>query len=174
MFTRVDFTNLDLMDALDLASLIEAEAYDRYKMFAAQLGHRYSGDAASVFASMAENEAKHGLELAARRKALFGAVPMRVSPDDLYDVEAPEQGASRSNMSTRQAFEVALASEQKAHDFYDQALAHVTNDEIRALFVELRDEETEHVRMVREAIAGLPPSADQEWEEDEDELPALD
>lgn len=173
MSTRLDFATLDLMDALDLAVLIEAEAYDRYRLFAAQLGHRSAGDAASVFASMAENEAKHGKELAARRKTLFGDAPVRVSPDDLFDVEAPDVGAPRSNMSTLQAFEVALAAEQKAHGFYDQALPHVTNPEIHALFVELRDEETDHVRMVREAIAALPPGADQVWEEDEDDLPAL-
>lgn len=173
MSTRLDFAKLDLMDALDLAVLIEAEAYDRYKLFAAQLGHRYAGDAASVFASMAENEAKHGKELLERRKARFGDTPMRVSPDDLTDVEAPEQGAPRSNMSPLQAFEVALAAEQKAYDFYDAALEHVTDPEIRTLFAELRDEETDHVRMVRAAIAALPPGADQELEEDEDDLPAL-
>ena len=173
MSTRLDLSKLDLMDALDLAVLIEGEAHERYRLFAGQLGHRVAGDAASVFASMAENEAKHGRELASRRKALFGDAPMRVTLDDLFDVEAPEVGAARSNMSTLKAFQVALSSEQKAHDFYDQALAHVTNDEIRALFTELRDEETEHVRMVREAIAGLPPEADREWEEDEDDIPAL-
>ena len=173
MSTRIDFATLDLMDALDLAVLIEVEAYERYKMFAAQLGHRFTGDAADVFASMAENEAKHGKDLEERRKAMFGKVPMRVSRDDLFDVEAPEVGAPRSNMSPLKAFEVALSSEQKAYDFYDRALAHIANPEIQALFTELRDEETEHVRLVREAIANLPPGSDIEIEEDEDELPAL-
>ena len=173
MSTRLDFATLDLMDALDLAVLIEEEACDRYKMFAAQLGHRYTGDAASVFSSMAENEAKHGKELTKRREAIFGDIPVQVSRDDLFDVEAPDEGAPRSTMSALQAFEVALSSEQKAFDFYDQALAHVTNPEIHALFTELRDEEKEHVSMVREAIAGLPPGADIEGEIDQDELPAL-
>ncbi|MCA9726530.1 MAG: ferritin family protein [Candidatus Eisenbacteria bacterium] len=173
MPAKIDFANLELMDALDLAVLIEVEAFERYKMFAAQLGHREKGDAASVFAFMAENEAKHGKDLLERRRSLFGETAPKVSRDDLFDVEAPEQGAARSNMSTLRAFEIALESEQKAFDFYDQALVHVTDTEIRALFTELRDEETDHVRMVRDAIAALPPGADAEWEEDEDELPAL-
>lgn len=173
MSTRLDFAKLDLKDALDLAVLIEVEACDRYRMFATQLGHRRAGDAASVFGGMARNEAKHAKQLATRRQALFGDAPMRVARDDLFDVEAPDQGSPRSNMSTLQAFEVALAAERKAHGFYEQALAYVKNPEIRALFVELRDEEQEHVRMVREAIAALPPGADQAWEEDEDETPAL-
>ena len=173
MSTRLDYATLSLMDALDLAVLIEDEAYDRYKKFAAQIGHSFAGDAASVFASMAENEAKHGIELAKRRKAMFGATPMRVSRDDLFDVEAPDQGAPHRNMSTLQAFQVALSSEQKAFDFYDLALPHVTDPEIKALFTELRDEETEHVRLVKEAIAGLPDGSDVEREDDEDEYPAL-
>lgn len=173
MSTRLDFATLDLMDALDLAVLIEVEAYERYKMFAAQLGPRYDGDAASVFASMARNEAKHGSDLAERRKAMFGDRPIRVSRDALYDVEAPEQGAPRSNMSALKAFEVALSSEQKAWDFYDRALPHVSDPEIVALFTELRAEEAEHVNMVRAAIAGLSPEQRLDWEEDEDDLPAL-
>lgn len=173
MPTRLDFAKLDLMDALDLAALIEDEAYDRYRMFAAQLGHRAPGDAAAVFASMAENEAKHGKALLERRMRRFGRVRPRVSRDDLFDVEAPDVGGIRSSMSTLQAFELALAAEQKAFDFYDAALRHVRDPEIEALFRELRDEESEHVRMVKKAIAGLPPSAAEVRQEDEDDLPAL-
>ncbi len=169
----IDFSKLDLMDALDLAVLIEDEAYDRYKTFSAQIGHRFPGDAANVFASMAENEAKHGKELAERRKAKFGDTPMRVSRDDLFDVEAPEIGAPRRSMSPRQAFEVALSSEKKAYDFYDQALPYVSDPDIKNLFTELRDEETEHVRLVQQAMNNLPESADEELDLDEDEYPAL-
>jgi rubrerythrin len=173
MSTRLDLAALSLMDALDLATLIEMEAYQRYKMFAARLGRRGTNDPASVFTSMANNEAKHGEQLFERRKALFGDTPARVTLDDLFDVEAPEMGAVRSAMSTLQAFELALSAEQKAFDFYDQALPHISDPEIRALFIELRDEETEHVIMVQEAIAGLPPSASIEYELDPDESPYL-
>ena len=173
MSTRLDFATLSLMDALDLAVLIEVEAYQRYRKFVALLGHRFAGDAASVFTSMAENEAKHGKEIEQRRKAMFGDTPPRVSLDDLFDVEAPEEGAPRANMSALRAFEIALSSEQKAFDFYNQALPHVTDPEIHALFTELRDEETEHIRMVRESIANLPPGADAELDLDMDESPFL-
>lgn len=173
MSTHLDFAELDLMDALDLAILIESEAYDRYKMFVDQLGHRFDGDAASVFQRMAEAEAKHGLELMARREKRFGKVPMRVSPADLFDVEAPDVGSPRSDMNALQALEVALKAEQKAHDFYEDALEYVTDGEVRALFDSLREEEVEHVRMVRQLIARLPPQARAEWEDDPDDLPML-
>ena len=173
MSTRLDISKLALMDALDLAILIESEAYERYRMFASQLGHRAPGDAGSVFALMAENEAAHGKELLTRREKLFGKVPMRVSPGDLFDVEAPDVGAPRATMSTRGAWQVALAAEQKALDFYNQALPHITDPEILALFTELRDEEIEHARQASDAIAELGPDADNEWEDDPDEIPAL-
>ena len=170
MATRLDLTTLSLQDALDLAAAIEEEAYKRYKLFATQLGGSSSG---SFFASMAENEKKHGEQLSVRRKAMFGDAPARVSLDDLFDVEAPEVGAPRRSMSLLQAYELAKSSEQKAYDFYDQALPSITDQEVRTLFVELRDEETEHVRMIEDAIAKLPPNANVELDFDIDESPAL-
>jgi rubrerythrin len=93
--------------------------------------------------------------------------------DDLFDVEAPDMGAPRRGMSTMEAFEVGLAAEKKAHDFYDMALPGITNAEVRELFTELRDEETEHVEMLKVAMAKLPPSASEEIEFDVDETPYL-
>jgi len=170
MATRLDLTTLSLQDALDLAALIEEEAYKRYTLFANQLGGSSSG---SFFASMAKNEATHGRQLAERRKAMFGDAPARVSLSDLFDVEAPEVGAPRRSMSLLQAYELAKSSEQKAYDFYDEALPSITDPDVRTLFVELRDEETEHVRMIEEAIAKLPPSANVELDFDLDESPSL-
>ncbi len=82
-------------------------------------------------------------------------------------------GAPRRGMSTLQAFEIGLAAEKKAYDFYDAALPGITDPEVRELFIELRDEETEHVEMLREAMAKLPSSAQDEVEFDVDETPYL-
>jgi rubrerythrin len=170
MSTSLDLSTLSLMDALDLATLMEEEARQRYEMFASQMSGYESG---TFFASMAENEAKHGTEILTRRMALFGKVAMKVKIGDLYDVEAPDMGATRRGMSTVQAFEVGLAAEKKAYDFYDTALPGVTDPEVRTLFTELRDEEAEHVEMLREAMAKLPPSASLETENDPDDAPYL-
>jgi rubrerythrin len=155
------------------AKLIEMEACHRYQMFASQLGRTGGYDAGAFFAGMAENEAKHGQELEARRKTLFGDAPARLTLDDLYDVEAPEMGAPHRGMSTLQAFEIGLEAEKKAHDFYDMALPGITDPDVRELFTELRDEETEHVEMLKVAMAKLPESARSEVEFDIDESPML-
>jgi erythrin-vacuolar iron transport family protein len=171
MSTRLDYSKLTLMDALDLATLIEVEAFKRYTQFAERLGSRTDDDAASVFQSMAVNESKHGEQIAERRVALFGAETPKVKLDDIFDVEAPEFGASRQNMSPLDAYLVALSSEQKAFAFYDQALRYVDQPDVKALFEELRTEEAEHVQMIKDIIAKLPPSARIAVEdEDEDAL----
>jgi len=173
MSTSLDLSKLSLMDALDLAKLIEMEACHRYQMFASQLGRTGGYDAGAFFAGMAENEAKHGQELEARRKTLFGDTPARLTLDDLYDVEAPEMGAPHRGMSTLAAIEIGLEAEQKAYDFYDMALPGVTDESVRELFTELRDEEAEHVEMLKAQLAKLPESAKAEFEYDVDETPML-
>ena len=173
MSTKLDFSKLSLMDALDLATLIEVEAFKRYSQFAERLGSSAEGDAASVFESMAVNENKHGEQIAERRIALFGDQRPMVKITDIFDVEAPDYGAPSRDMSPLKAYRVALSSERKAFAFYDQALRNVSHPEVKALFEELRDEEAEHVQMVEAMIAKLPPAARVDLE-DEDSHPDSD
>ena len=167
MSTRLDYSKLSLMDALDLASLIELEARRRYTEFAESLGSRGVDDAGAVFRSMAVNENKHCEEIAERRLALFGDQPAKVTLDDIFDVEAPASGDVRWNMSVLKAYQLALYSEQKAFAFYDEALDYVDQPDVKALFEELREEEAEHVQMLVKIIAKLPPSAEIELEDED-------
>jgi len=169
VLARVDFSKLTLMDALDLAILIEIEALQRYTLFIEQIGRRLSSDTGSVFQSMADNEKKHRDQLVERRLALFGDKPPTVKLDDIFDVEAPDVGAPRRNMSQLKAFQLALASERKAFAFYDEALPSVKQPDVKALFEELRDEEVEHVHMIETIIAKLPPSAAIDLEDEDAE-----
>lgn len=153
----IDFATLSLVDALDLAILIEDEARERYEEFADQMDQHHTPEAASFFRQMAVNETKHGTELTERRVALFPDTPRRVTRDMLWDVEAPGFDEARMFMSAHDAMDVALAAEVKAHDYFAAALEHVTNEDVRALFAELRDEEIEHQEMVKAATAKLPP-----------------
>ncbi len=172
MTAALDFQKLSLQDALDLAILIEEEAKDRYEEFTRVVGGRYAGDASDMFREMAQNERKHGAELAARRAELFGDAPRRVTRDHLDDVEAPDRGKPRVFMSARQAMEVALASEEKAYDFFDGASREVGDAGVRALFEELRGEELRHQQLVRARLERLPPGPD--LEEAEADAPGSD
>ena len=155
----IDFSKLSLMDALDLAILVEDEAQERYEEFAAQMDQHRTPDAAKFFRHMVENEAKHGRELSTRRVQRFGARPMAVSRTMIFDIEAPDYDAARAFMSPRRAMEAALASEVKAHAFFEAALPAIQDAEVRALFAELRDEEIEHQSLVKAELAKLPPDS---------------
>ena len=172
MAQTIDFTKLTLKDALDLAILIEDEAKARYEEFTRLVGGRYKGDADDVFRNMALYEAKHASELQARRTKLFGNAPVTVSAEAIDDVEAPDRGQPRVFMSPRQAMEVALVSEEKAWSYFDDALKHIKDADVRKLFEELRAEEKQHQEYVKKAMATLPPGPD--VEEDEADAPGSD
>ncbi len=159
MAARIDFASLSLMDALDLAVLIEDEAKERYEEFAAQMEQHRTPEAAKFFRLMAVNEAKHGQELADRRSQLFGGATPTVTRAMIFDVEAPDYDQARAFMSPRQAMKAALASEVKAHAFFVAALPALKDAKVRALFEELRDEEVEHQALVKAELAKLPPDS---------------
>ena len=164
----IDFASLSLMDALDLAILIEDEAQERYQDFAAQMEQHRTPEAAKFFTYMVENEAKHGRELLARRTQLFGDTPRAVTAAMIYDVEAPDFDEARAFMSAHQAMEAALASEVKAHAFFESALPSIKNADVRALFEELKVEEIEHQELVQLELAKLgKASGDDSAYEDE-------
>jgi rubrerythrin len=167
-----DFAKLSLMDALDLAILVEEEARERYEEFSRVVGGRYKGDAADMFRLMASYEQKHGAELAARRAELFGDAPRNLTRDSLYEIEAPDRNKPRVFMSARQAMEVALDSEEKAAMFFAEAVKHVTNADVKTLFTELHKEEVQHQALVRERLSALPPGSD--LDEDEADEPGSD
>ena len=173
MVSKLDFSTLNLQDALDLAVLIEKEAEERYILFVDLLGHGYSGDAADFFAMMAKNEKRHGTELAARRRKLFGDAPSRVNADMIEEVEAPGMGKPRPFMSPRHALEVAMESEVKAYEFFDQALPGISDKEVRKLFEELREEEAEHKRLLNLEKTKYPDTMEPDVDPDAVDTPAL-
>jgi rubrerythrin len=156
MSVDLDFANLSIKDALDLAILVEDEAEERYRELAENLELHNTKDAASFFLFMMGCEAKHGEELRAKREELFGDEPSTVDRSMLWDVEAPAYETARSFMTLQDALDVALAAETKAFEFFDGALPEVEDPEVRELFTELRQEEVEHMQMVREQMEKLP------------------
>lgn len=173
MTFQLNIATLNLQDALDMAVLIEKEAEERYLLFVAQLGERYPGDATDFFAMMARNEKRHGIELAERRRSLFGDAPSRITADMIEDIEAPDMGKPRSHMSPRHALEVAMESEVKAYEFFDQALPGIQDPAVRKLFTELRDEEAEHQSLLNEQKVKYPETLEPDSDAGEIDTPAL-
>jgi erythrin-vacuolar iron transport family protein len=165
----IDFRKLTLLDALDLAVLIEEEARDRYEEFADQMDVHHTPEAAHFFRMMTANEEKHRAELARRRAALFGDARGAVTRNMIFDIEAPDYDEARAFMTARRALTAALRSEEKAHAFFTAAIPRLEDPEVRKLFEELREEEVEHQRLVREQIARQPPDPDLQADDFADE-----
>lgn len=157
--TKLDYAKLTLLEALDLAVLIEEEARDRYEEFAEQLASHHTPEAAGFFKKMARIEELHRTKLLERRTKSFKDKPVTVKREMIYDVEAPEYDEARVFMSLHEALRAALRSEVKAHDFFDGALKDLKDPEARALFQELREEEVEHQDLVKAEMAKLPPES---------------
>jgi len=122
---------------------------------------------------MARNEKTHGESLRARRVEQFGDAPSRVHENMVHDLEAPESHAAEAYMSPRHALEVAMVSEVRAHDFFDQALEHVQDAEVKALFEELRDEEKEHQQLLEAQKAHYPEELAPDVDPDAVDTPSL-
>jgi rubrerythrin len=170
----IDFEKITLMDALDLATLVEQEAKERYSEFAHQMTTHHNPDAARFFLRMIQIESTHELRIAARRKKLFGDVPPTVRREMIFDIEAPEYDEARSDMTVRRALEAALTSEKKAFDFFDAAAKRVKDPGVLELFTELRAEEEEHQGYVVAELAKLPPDPENDGSAYEDEPVAID
>ncbi|MCC6763506.1 MAG: ferritin family protein [Deltaproteobacteria bacterium] len=154
---NIDFATLTMKDALDLAILIEEEAYDRYSELADQLSQHDTPEAARFFRFMMANEEKHRAALAERRGVMFADASCGVTRAMIFDVEAPDYDEVRAFMTLRQALETALRAEQKAHAFFVAALAHVADPTVRTLFEELAAEEVTHQDLVRRELDKAPP-----------------
>ena len=157
METMIDFAQLDLRGAFDLAIMIEEDAQLRYEEFS-RIFADMPGGAAEVFREMAVNEAKHRRELESRRRVMFRRDPRRVEisvmePDG---VESAELGELQPPFSARQALEVALAAEVRAYEFYRCALPYVKDPGVRVFFEDLMEEEVEHQAMLRAKLDALP------------------
>jgi erythrin-vacuolar iron transport family protein len=154
MAPGINFAELDLRGAFDLAIMIEEDAQLRYEDFAKLLGNRDEVGAAEVFRTMAINEAKHRTELYSRRRRKFkqdGRIEISVMEPG--EGEAPDESELTPSMTARDALEVALRAEVRAYEFYAGAMPYLKDPDVRAFFEELKEEEVEHQEMLRKKIA---------------------
>jgi erythrin-vacuolar iron transport family protein len=154
----IDFSQLDLRGAFDLAIMIEEDAQMRYEDFARAFAEK-SASAAAVFRDMAVNESKHRRELLDRRREVFAKDPPRIeiSVMDEEGVERADLGELEDGpLTAREALEIALAAEVRAYEFYKQAIPYVKDVEVRKFFEDLAEEEVEHQQMLKKRLSLTP------------------
>lgn len=152
MTIELDFSKLSGRDVLDMAIAIEDEATIYYEQLADWVGDD-KPEVVDFFTRMAVREKRHHDQIVALRDRLFGDAPKSHADKVSWAVEAPDVYKLPDDVSLKQAFEVAMDAETRAHDFYAGALEYATEDQVSELFEGLRQAEADHQRMLREEMA---------------------
>ncbi len=156
MGLSLDFSKLKPHDILDLAIFAEQEAQDNYEQLATILRSRHNHHAADLFLRIAGLEKLHHDQLVARRTELFQDVAANLADRWFWGIEAPDYAAAGDTITVRAAYEFALESEVRAHDYYAEAKSWVTDERAVQLFEDLRIAEAEHQRLLQNELAKLP------------------
>jgi rubrerythrin len=154
MTIDLDFSKLSGSDVLDMAIAIEDEATIYYEQLAEWVDDG-NPDVVDFFKRMAVREKRHHDQIVALRDHLFGAAPKSHADKVSWAVEAPDVYKVPDDVNLRQAFEVAMDAETRAHDFYAGALEYATDDQVTELFEGLRQAEADHQRMLKEEMEKL-------------------
>ena len=138
------------------AMMIEQEAVERYREFAAYMAE-YGNDAvANLFGKLAEFEAEHAFHLAKRTAGM--ALPKLARGAWLENgAPVPEAHAFVLRMLTpRLALEIALRAEERAQAFFDRVLEEASDAGIREVARDMARDKQSHIDRVREELARVP------------------
>ena len=152
MTIQVDFSKLRANDALDMAIAIEEEGSYYYDQLADWIGDN-NPEVSDFFRRMSVREKRHHDQVVALREKLFAGKPSSHAEKVSWGVEAPDFDAVPNDITLRQAFDVAMDSETRAHDFYASAIEYAADDQIAELFEGLRASEADHQRLLKEEMA---------------------
>jgi rubrerythrin len=151
------FASLSPQEALHVAIFIEERNANLYREFSemfAEFRDPESLEIASAFWDMSKEERCHGTILQRRYFDRYGTRPCAMTEEDISDfIEVPhlENGdiftisKLKGGRSPRErAFEVAVAAEDSAVRFYRGLAESSQDEELRALYREFVDFETNH------------------------------
>lgn len=161
--------DLSLEDFLAHAYVIELEAWERYRDLADQMTVHNNPEVAELFDQLGEFEHKHSQEILARMETDDHT---RIKPWEFVwaGPESPESidfSDIHYRMTAFHALRLALAGEERAHQFFrDLSLISVT-PKVRELAAEFAEDEQMHIEMVQTFLAKQPlPGED--WDDDPD------
>jgi len=165
--TRIDIGSV--ADLLAHVKAMETEAMEGYQDLAEQMEVHHNSETADLFRKMAHVESLHVKKVLERAE---GVDLPHIPPWEYkwVDGEAPEAVSNEQThylMTPYHALQLALRAETRALDFFTQIVAQCEPGDIRDLASELRDEEQEHVELIKTWLAKLP-EPDDGWDEDPD------
>ena len=151
MTIEIDFSKLSGRDVLDMAIAIEDEATIYYEQLADWVGDD-KPQVVDFFKRMAVREKRPHDQIVALRDRLFADQPKSHADKVSWAVEAPDVYKVPDDVNLKQAFDVAMDAETRAHDFYAEALEYATDEKVTELFEGLRQAEADHQRMLKDEM----------------------
>ncbi len=152
MGLEFDFSKLGAMDILDIAIYVEKEAEANYDELAVW-SRATAPEAETFFKRMAGWEARHGTQLADRRKELFADTPVRFTDSGAWQIETPDYDKVGPEMTLMDAFNLALEAEKTAERYYAAAVDYLDDAGTIAMLDELREAEVQHQDMLKTEMA---------------------
>jgi len=146
---------------------MEVEASERYAELAEQMSAHNNREVAELFAKLSRIEGKHRDQIAAR---MGWTSPPDVEVFRWTTPEGPETtdyGELHYLMQPHHALRLAEHNEQQAVEFFERFAAARVPAAVQAAAREMAEEEREHVRLIREWLARVPP-LEPGWDEDPD------
>jgi rubrerythrin len=148
---------------------MEIEASQRYAELADAMETHNNREVAALFRKMAEIEGRHAAHIM-QQMDWRAPPPVPLGPPPWSTFEAPETAASEDVhylMQPYHALAIALASEERAERFFAEFADASSDDALRKAARTLRDEEREHVALVKEWMKKVDKPA-RDWAVDPD------
>jgi rubrerythrin len=146
---------------------MEVEAADRYAELAEQMDTHHNREVSELFARLARIEGRHRDQIAARMgwTSAPGAAVFRWETPE--GPETTDYGELHYLMQPWHALKLAEHNERRAVEFFERFAAARVPAAVQAAAREMAEEEREHVRLVQEWLARVPPP-EPGWDEDPD------
>lgn len=150
----------DLNTFLTYSVALEEEAAERHDELADMMEVHNNPEVAATFRKLAHYSRLHAGEILDHSKGFDLPV---IAPWDFgwETMEGPETAdVSGMNylMTTGHALKIAMANEQRAHDFYFDISKYSPNEAVRALAGEFAEEEKEHLQLLEKWLEKHPES----------------
>jgi rubrerythrin len=158
-----------LAEVMAQALAMEREAVHRYDALADVMEVHHNPEVEALFRKMASIEAKHAEQIMAEM-GWTDASHVPVPDPSAFSPDGPEsvpEDAVHYLMWPWHALQLALSAEQRAEAFFAGLAVTAPSAAVRQAARRLRDEEREHVALIRAWIEKTPqPGSD--WAEDPD------
>lgn len=146
---------------------MELDAAQRYEEFADMMETHNNREVAGLFRKMAVIEGKHARQIMDQMQWRAPPAYSAALSTRLATPESADGDELHYLMQPWHVLQLALACEQRAERFYADLAQRTTVASVRAAALELQQEETEHVELVKAWMLKVP-QPDSNWDHDPD------